>query len=49
VAEAEQVTALVNRAVADFGQLDVLVNDAGICWSAPHVCPAGSTGGLLRL
>jgi len=30
VAEAEQVTALVNGAVADFGQLDVLVNDAGI-------------------
>jgi NAD(P)-dependent dehydrogenase (short-subunit alcohol dehydrogenase family) len=30
VAEAEQVTALVNGAVADFGRLDVLVNDAGI-------------------
>ena len=30
VAEAEQVTALVNGAVADFGQLDILVNDAGI-------------------
>ena len=30
VAVAEQVTALVNGAIADFGQLDVLVNDAGI-------------------
>src|ERR1700733_16295186 len=30
VAEAEQVAALVDGAVADFGQLDVLVNDAGI-------------------
>jgi NAD(P)-dependent dehydrogenase (short-subunit alcohol dehydrogenase family) len=30
VAEAGQVTALVNGAVADFGRLDVLVNDAGI-------------------
>ena len=30
VAEAEQVAALVNGAVADFGRLDVLVNDAGI-------------------
>ncbi len=30
VAEPEQVAALVAGAVADFGQLDVLVNDAGI-------------------
>ena len=30
VADAEQVDALVRGAVADFGQLDVLVNDAGI-------------------
>jgi NAD(P)-dependent dehydrogenase (short-subunit alcohol dehydrogenase family) len=30
VADAEQVAALVAAAVADFGQLDVLVNDAGI-------------------
>jgi NAD(P)-dependent dehydrogenase (short-subunit alcohol dehydrogenase family) len=30
VADAEQVAALVDGAVADFGQLDVLVNDAGI-------------------
>jgi NAD(P)-dependent dehydrogenase (short-subunit alcohol dehydrogenase family) len=30
VADAEQVDALVGGAVADFGQLDVLVNDAGI-------------------
>ena len=30
VAEAEQVAALVDGAVADLGQLDVLVNDAGI-------------------
>jgi len=30
VAVAEQVAALVDAAVADFGQLDVLVNDAGI-------------------
>ena len=30
VADAEQVAALVGGAVADFGQLDVLVNDAGI-------------------
>jgi NAD(P)-dependent dehydrogenase (short-subunit alcohol dehydrogenase family) len=30
VAEPEQVAALVGAAVADFGQLDVLVNDAGI-------------------
>jgi NAD(P)-dependent dehydrogenase (short-subunit alcohol dehydrogenase family) len=30
VAEAEQVAALVDGALAEFGQLDVLVNDAGI-------------------
>jgi len=30
VADAEQVTALVASSVADFGRLDVLVNDAGI-------------------
>jgi NAD(P)-dependent dehydrogenase (short-subunit alcohol dehydrogenase family) len=30
VADAEQVAALIDGAVADFGQLDVLVNDAGI-------------------
>ena len=30
VADADQVAALVNGAVADFGRLDVLVNDAGI-------------------
>jgi NAD(P)-dependent dehydrogenase (short-subunit alcohol dehydrogenase family) len=30
VADAEQVAALVDAAIADFGQLDVLVNDAGI-------------------
>ena len=30
VADAEQVAALVDGAVAEFGQLDVLVNDAGI-------------------
>jgi len=30
VADAEQVAALVDAAITDFGQLDVLVNDAGI-------------------
>ena len=30
VAEADQVAALIDGAVAEFGQLDVLVNDAGI-------------------
>jgi NAD(P)-dependent dehydrogenase (short-subunit alcohol dehydrogenase family) len=30
VAEPDQVAALVNAAVADFGRIDVLVNDAGI-------------------
>jgi NAD(P)-dependent dehydrogenase (short-subunit alcohol dehydrogenase family) len=30
VARAEEVTALVNGAVAEFGRLDVLVNDAGV-------------------
>jgi NAD(P)-dependent dehydrogenase (short-subunit alcohol dehydrogenase family) len=30
VTEVDQVTALVNGAVADFGRLDVLVNDAGV-------------------
>ncbi|NJL87824.1 MAG: SDR family oxidoreductase [Leptolyngbyaceae cyanobacterium SM1_1_3] len=31
VSEAEQVEALVNKALAEFGQIDVLVNNAGVC------------------
>jgi NAD(P)-dependent dehydrogenase (short-subunit alcohol dehydrogenase family) len=41
VAEAEQVTALVNGAVADFGRLDLLVNDAGDRRGLPRV-PGGA-------
>ncbi|MFE4106625.1 SDR family oxidoreductase [Almyronema epifaneia] len=31
VSQADQVEALVNKALAEFGQIDVLVNNAGIC------------------
>ena len=37
VAEADQVAALVDGAVAEFGQLDVLVNDAGISGGSAHL------------
>src|SRR5919198_1250025 len=35
VADATQVTLLVDRAVATFGRVDVLVNNAGASWSRP--------------
>jgi gluconate 5-dehydrogenase len=35
VRDAEQVAAVVERTVADFGTVDVLVNNAGTVWGAP--------------
>jgi gluconate 5-dehydrogenase len=40
VAKAEQVQAVVDQAVAAFGQVDILVNNAGLSWGeAPETMP----------